>query len=651
MPQPKPPHAAVRHAPQPIKPPPIGPAPAPIQALALEKSNDIQNALTVRDVQNIRYFRKGELVWCALSPPVEGPHSEADAILFWPGLVDVVTTKAIAVPREDHGLRNGDVDATESASPTSSPKVQITWSVKQQTSYRVKLLATAHSCLLSDAELLPYLSYAPAETLLESLRDALPEALQSDTSRALASDPAMMSPFNPQDVTMSAPDRYKEAITPYTLAIQIASHIATYWSPTDQWEFKFTMPPPAPTPAETTHGHVPSLQDVINSTLPNGSEVASAPLAPTPDSDALAPTRSSARVAAHMQNITQMRYQGLWWGAERIWTDELVRLKLARCQFAPQGAQAVYPPAGPSKSTQEWNEENGVPNDDPIQGAGEKGMFMLITGVFVVDLPKADGEPGTNKECRASGMLYELVDEDWIDPAAPLQDGAVQTNHKGKARAQDGPGTTASISNEFVPQSTLGANANNIDPSLESASAPIPARKDDSLSSSILSRPVLTARFELPDPPQGYRFHAILPPDNECVLSLSLISGRYYPRLFKHPLLQPVVQKALEVPIEQGGLLLNKHLWSLEGLLPGVHQSMDPEQWKESRHAMFKDADAEARSLLLSEIRQQDAIRHEIPVSASAGPSSAVSPSHFPADVIMDDEGPLAEPSSISAVV
>ncbi|KAI0083928.1 hypothetical protein BDY19DRAFT_974809 [Irpex rosettiformis] len=540
------------------------PLPPPKQTQAQEKSNDIYNALTNRDVQRIRYFRKGELVWCALDPPILGPRGEEDSINFWPGLIDVVTTKPIPLNKPDVEEDSG--DAAESASQSDRrPKAKVTWSVKQVTSYRIKLLALAKNYHLSDEDVLPYLSYAPSESLLESLRASLPQALQTEKSQGLAYNTDIVSDYDPLEDSNPV-DRFNDAITPYTLAIQIASHIATYWSPSDEYDCKLVISPPSPTtqsPAEQTGGQIRTLQDAIN--------VASQQNARS--------NGTAQSTAGPTQTINQLRYQGLWWGSERIWTDELVRLKLARCQFVPQGSQMVYPPAGPSKSTSEWYEAHGEKPDSSLTGAGEKGMFMKIESIFVVDIPRTDGLSGATKECRASGMIYELVDDDYEAPETLAQSTAEsQANAKGKERAQD---------TDAAP----------------SASAP-PKGKKGEVRDSNLSRPVLTIPFPLPDPPKGYKFRAILPPGNECVLSLSLLAGRYYPYLLQHPHLEPVVRRAFAVPTEDGGLMLNKHLWAMEGLLPGVHQSMDPEAWKGSRFMMLKDADTDARKLLGQEADQ-----------------------------------------------
>ena len=62
---------------------------------------------------------------------------------------------------------------------------------------------------------------------------------------------------------------------------------------------------------------------------------------------------------------------------------------------------------------------------------------------------------------------------------------------------------------------------------------------------------------------------------------------------------------------------------------PQEKSPLDPEQWKDSRHTMFKDADAEARNLLLQEIEQQrqEHVQQEMPMSISTGPGPSMSSS------------------------
>lgn len=595
IPAPKPPHASLR---KPPKPEPL-PHPGPTQALTAEKDSDIRDCLTRREVQGIRYFRHAELVWCALSNPIRPAHSDNDddEIEFWPGIIETATTKAKAVPLDPASIRDNTADdePDDVFGPLTmdAPKPRITWKPVQTRAYQVKLLATTHTCTLSDDDLLPYLAHAPSNTIINTLKNYLPHAFRTKAAQELASDSKKYSDFNPfaDDVPQAGPAvdaRFIEAIVPFSLAVQIASNVAGFWTPTDEWDYKYTISVPAysgelsPSQAPS---QAPSLHDVMNAHT-NGTL-----------SESVSAVASSSALMVQ-KNVTQLRYQGLWWGAERIWTEELVRLKLARCQFAPRGTDIVYPPAGPSKTTQQWNEEHGVPTNEQTSGAGEKGLFMKIDGLFVVDVDDKGGA-GRVKECRASGMIYELVDQDWVNEEVH----AVSTNGKGKERA-----TEESISAPAAPQTAADAS---------SPSKP--------------ARPVLSAMYPLPDPPIGYKFNPILTPGNEVVLSLSLISGRYYPHLFTHPRLRKSLQKAALVTEEDGGLYLNKHIWAMQGLLPGVHQSMDPSFWKDRRVTMFEEADRQARESFresraqaLAIAKGEDHSMHDV-FHPEPGPSQSIS--------------------------
>ena len=76
-------------------------------------------------------------------------------------------------------------------------------------------------------------------------------------------------------------------------------------------------------------------------------------------------------------------------------------------------------------------------------------MFMRIESIFVVEVPKSDGQHGSIKECRASGMIYELADIDWEETDADKQNGvngaeADKGTGKGKAR-EDGRQPTVPV--------------------------------------------------------------------------------------------------------------------------------------------------------------------------------------------------------------
>lgn len=77
--------------------------------------------------------------------------------------------------------------------------------------------------------------------------------------------------------------------------------------------------------------------------------------------------------------------------------------------------------------------------------------------------------------------------------------------------------------------------------------------------------------------------------DWEVVIELSLLSGRYYPRVLTNPLLSAYKDRLLRL-----GESVN-HLYALEGLVPGYHNSASPEFSKEDRGAMLVEAAAKAK--------------------------------------------------------
>jgi Transcription-silencing protein Clr2 len=419
--------------------------------------------------------------------------------------------------------------------------------------------------------------------------------------------------------------RFEQAVGPFTMAVQIASALSGYWCPTDEWDFKFTVGPSSTPSARPGPGPSPlSLSSAIAAAGANNAALHTAT-----GSQSTSSTRPQDDVNLRMlgqppppraiaHTVTQLRYQGLWWGAERIWTDELVRLKPSRQQLAPEGTEDIFPPSGPSKKTLADHLASQDPDPTADLTAGGRGVFMRLEGLFVVDAVNEDGS-GTRKECRACGMLYELADEDWEED--PSKSGAVSDEVKSGALSStnemnrttshmNGPTSQgSSFLPEPSPNPALLRQLNPAVPLTVTASSTLTRglRSDASESCSPnvqLSHPILSVPNELPTPPRGFKFRPILAPGCEAVVSLSLIAGRYYPLLLAHPLLAPSVAKVLSNTLEEGGLLHEHHLWSLEGLTPGFFNSVDPVKVRPSRVAMLRDADKVARSLL-EQVREE----------------------------------------------
>jgi hypothetical protein len=600
--EPNKPYAAVRRAPKPVK------QASPKQFMVKERDADLRAAYGNTSMKLKRWFREGELLWCALSVPIRG-RVEEDKIEFWPGIVEEVHVKGQGIPRDftgdgqsisANGLMNGPPSpggppqswrASEHPSSGLEASVEalppISWTVRQWTVYKMKLLGVSHSYTLCDDQVLPYQAYAPSTELLNAVQDVPFEQMDLNPERMAAFNPCPAPPTDPEKlaefVSNDSGLRFAEAAGPYSTAVQIAASLAGCWTVTDEWDFKHAVVPTiGPSISRPTAPRpVPSLQDVLSASANNNA--------------ALHAMAESGLVPGIAQTVTQKRYQGLWWGAERIWADDLVRLKIARRQIAPNGAENIFPPAGPSQKTIEYGRQVGYSHPEGAEfDASGRGVFMRLDALFLAE-----------EQIRASGMLYELADLDWEDPSERTY--KQKTGTKGKAPE---PAINISSSSMFTdsmsegragPSSVLSPPRPNLPPaiSLASTASTNPGQSlpiDQELSpNNQLSHPPNAVRYPLPVAPHGFKFRPILPPGHESVISLTLISGRYYPCLLTHPLLEATVERALADAVPDCGPSDSEHLWALEGLSPGYYNSVDPEQHKRDRLQMMKYADKEAR--------------------------------------------------------
>jgi hypothetical protein len=611
--------AAVQRVPKPLKPS----SKITKYSMLRERNSDLRAVNCTTGMTLKRWFREGELLWCALDPPIPGRSGDIDSINFWPGLVDEVRLKSEAIPRSTsvnsasasgHGFPNGSSDhinvtgqdAMDEDGGDSTP-----WSVRQSTVYKMRLLAVSHTYFVSDDKVLPYQAYAPPIDLIQALQEYPPDDLDLNPERMRTFNPCPQLTPN----TDASPARFGDAVSPYAVALQIGAKLSGYWCLTDDWDFKYTVQPVARPVSSSAPS---SLQSAIiaagsnNASLHDAGSNGPSQYHQTVSGPSNNMSQAEVQQIANRtlgpppqvsQTITQTRYQGLWWGGERIWTDEFIRLKVPRRCLAPRGAENIYPPSGPGKSVLEkWGSDLGQ------VGAGARGVFMRLDGLFVVDIPQQDG--GTKKECRASGMLYELADEDWEDPQEAKSQNAA-TNGIPSTSSQQQPPANGGPSFMPGPLPLKPSPLPNFDPSIPIASTspavlaqtlPPNSLTSHTLPNSQLSSPTSTP-YLLPPPPVGYKFRPILPPGHESVMSLSLLSGRYYPRLLSHPLLEPVLRQAMSNPQDDGGLMENNHLWALEGLSAGFYNSVDPTKSKGSRGAMMRDADEEARAELETHVQ------------------------------------------------
>ncbi|KAJ7247607.1 hypothetical protein B0H12DRAFT_736890 [Mycena haematopus] len=477
--------------------------------MLVERNNNLREACRPASEGSLpRWFREGELVWCALDKPIMRP-DEGDCIQFWPAIIDEMHLRV--TPRQ---IPPGSVPADTVSTP---------WVTQQSTTYKVQFLAIQRSYLLPDTMIIPYQTYIIPPSILQEM-----VARPIDDWDLSPDQLTTFDPCPPQAVPLPT---FTDTLTPLALALQIASTLSGFWCLTDEWDAKLTLPPvvrPPPPPS--------SLQYAIEFAGANNANMGS--ISSGPRGQGLPPP---SRV------VHQTRFQGLWWGGERIWADDLVRLKVPRNCLAPMGAQHIFAPSGPGNKSRLLAESRG--GDSTAYGASSRGVFMKIDTIFIVD--------GSGKrECRVTGMLYELADLDWEDPNLPR--------------------TVDPISN--------GAPAAGQSPKL-----PNPGSSGDFLA--------------LPSAPVGFKFRPILAPGHEVVLCLSLISGRYYPRILQHPLLRPILNDV--IPLDPTTMLTAAHLWALEGLFGGYKNAVDPTVYKGNREKMMADANRDAMAALQEHLRER----------------------------------------------
>jgi hypothetical protein len=570
------------------------------QSMLVDRDNDLRAIYAQTSMELRRWFREEEVVWCVLENPVVAPDNPNISIQYWPGVVDEVRFKAEPLPRPKAADPVTSSNPQAHLSPTSStsqadpntedtvgPRLDpieepVPWTVRHYTKYKIQLLAVSYSYIAVDHQVLPYPAHIPPEELIDYMLAFDPVGLVFEVDK--------LSQFNPCPGSTPAP--ISDAIPAYAAALQIASTLASYWSLTDDYEVKYSVtpsPPPSPKPARVplptrlSLPAQPSPSPLVSSANSLESAINQASIANAQTSINLTPhtfhrnihdidpsvsqselQRTSKRIVGMPPApgaFVQMRFQGIWWGTERIWVDDFIRLKVPRRTLAPSGTDHILPPSGPGKLRSETYRDLGE-EDVTELGAGGRGVFLRLDSIFAVDVPTDDG--GSIKEARVCGMLYELADEDWEEPRS--------TDTLSK------PESKPNVEDQSVPSASGGL-------SVADNGGVISARVGGSK----------YPNYPLPQPPDGYKLRPILKPGYEFIGALGLISGRYYPKILSHPKLRPVVEEQLP---GTGSVATLDNLWALEGLSGGYFNAMDPIKYKKSRMTMMQDADGEALSRL-----------------------------------------------------
>ncbi|THH07398.1 hypothetical protein EW145_g3409 [Phellinidium pouzarii] len=528
--------SSVRRVPKPVKL-----AKGPTQFVVPERERDLRAALGPKKLGEHRWAREGELVWVKLDHPVTlGAEDGTDEVVtFWPGLIEDVHFKTVITPKtiEDvtmaesaDSATNGDVQRSHEDTIDPTP-----WMLIHKFLYKIKLLVVSKTVMYGDDHILPYQSHAPDNKLLSAVQsvyfdpdkpvdDNMEDMTLPRTSNATADAEArlfkqfeLFDPFPIAPPILHTTDERKQyceaAAGAFAVAIQIASRLTLYWTPSDEWQNKV---------------HIPSTSVPSHSSGLSGTSRTS--LSP---SDFQSFRHKMLGMQSTEPSVMQTRFQGLWWGPERIWMGEMVRLKLARCQLAPDGTDIIKKPSGAGKSgrleikeiflndvslmlrEKKYSMDGDTEMHDAIKtdpsstneaeepnaeslGAASRSVFMRVDGLFVAQFLR-DGEDGTHNECRICGMLYELADDDWESDGEDIPSGPAMAQ---ETKSEDTLGTDSPSKATVIatPLKNLAALKKYTTSLTHTDNSSVSQSTSDLPTSSLSAAPPPTSNFFAPNP-------------------------------------------------------------------------------------------------------------------------------------------------------
>jgi len=282
-----------------------------------------------RDLSEIKcVFRMAELVWCKLDQPILDPTTHDQQpdlrIDYWPAICEervLISHSELSStheattnisPSEDTKIHNSNHSATP-----SPPALK----VHQKFQWKVRLLATSDVFCKDESQLLPYLNYPPPLSIYKL--PIVPETLKYIHDGHQTDRP-----------TITSLTTLSDAVTLFALSLQITAHIKKSFTLMDRYDIALLKR------LEARGQYIP-VEDIQilyeDSTLP--------------------------------------WYQYIWWGAEKIWSGELIRL-IVSLPDLPPGLRATT-----------------------TTSATPRCFFLKITGIY-----RSNEEKGMVK-----GPIFELA--------------------------------------------------------------------------------------------------------------------------------------------------------------------------------------------------------------------------------------------------
>ena len=391
------------------------------------------------------------------------------------------------------------------------------YEVEESLWYTIMLLATdGKERNYESGVTLPFLAYRVEDKLLEALQHVPPppmEMLGSQSQYFEKHSPFPLADDNQNSERGAEELRFEDVAHQYSLALQIQANIAQFWSPLN------------------------------------------------PVGEALVVTQVQKSLsAAKASGVTQ--YEGLWWGPEKIWCGELVRVICSHEDLA----QHVNVRDELRPRTCNENDENEI---------ASRGVLMHLREVFEdsILLSNRRGENfgldsdmngrSTINVCRVAGTLYETLKVVKDDDPHPHESHPRYEVMSDTALSNPSAGTTL----------VLGSPPPQISASRQKPS--------------------------LPPPPPFHRWHPIFHDGREVILDATAIAGRYYPELLSNKYI-PIEEYAGEADKQRA-----KELLSLGGLYKGQEVAIQPTLLVRKRTDAAREGEEEAMSQLFEWWRER----------------------------------------------
>ncbi|KAF8580273.1 hypothetical protein K439DRAFT_1637154 [Ramaria rubella] len=512
----------------------------------------------ISDLRSSRRFRVGELVWCPWEQVSRTKSQGKPVPLFWPAII----IDSSLEPEIHHG------NSTHSS-----------FTVHHRRLYSVlrfgassEEMRISFECILEEDDIMPWHAYqidtfscsSCHDSHVQSQEECIAFRLALRTARRLLdvwavcnrlpitvpvpSVPESHSHIGPNDAisqrndtnhkfsTSSQSGIAEDRCTPYSTLYPF--NLSAQRSPA-----RLVLPGSVKNkknPIRFSSAQPPALSSIFDSKIPGSSN-------PTPDTP---------RLQYQGRIVTEVRYEGLWYGAERIWMGDVIRL-------CPELDAFVATLNGDP-----FSESKGV---TASPGAEMRCVLMRIHKIF------ARTSQTGSKECAIAGPLYEVALTSYTDP------GDAETNE-----SRIGTSQLPVADPPILPWDMLHPQV----PPPSDAKAKGDTREAHSYG------PLVA--------PPGYSLRPLLPLASEVSLPASFIAGRYYPDILQwsfftknqSPTQHDLSQFSLPVATE----IREVQLLSLCGLAPGrFNHAVCVDVGLANRTRMLQDADRLARGELETE--------------------------------------------------